>query len=150
MPAKALNTLNQELPWSSSMLNFLMSGRLQCAGSMPSSSFPAVRSSPLSGPGATLLSHRVALLSHRVVMRLPPRHAVPPPTPGAVPPGNQIRASLPLHYSARPGLSAQQRPRLPEVPLLQISRLLCPRLAAGPSGIRIQTASKIRRWFRKE
>ena len=99
--------------------------------------------SSLSGPGA-------ALLSHRVVMRLPPRHAVPPPTPGAVPPGNQIRASLPLHYSARPGLSAQQRPRLPEVPLLQISRLLCPRLAAGPSGIRIQTASKIRRWFRKE
>lgn len=142
MPAKALNTLNQELPWSSSMLNFLMSGRLQCAGNMPSNSFPAVRSSPLSGPGA-------ALLSHRVVMRLPPRHAVPPPTPGAVPPGNQIRASLPLHYSARPGLSAQQRPRLPEVPLLQISRLLCPRLAAGPSGIRIQTASKIRRWFRK-
>ena len=143
MPAKALNTLHQELPWSSSMLNFLMSGRLQCAGNMPSSSFPAVRSSPLSGPGATLLSHRD-------VMRLPPRHAVPPPTPGAVPPGNQIRASLPLHYSARPGLSAQQRPRLPEVPLLQISRLLCPRLAAGPSGIRIQTASKIRRWFRKE
>ena len=143
MPAKALNTLNQELPWSSSMLNFLMSGRLQCAGSMPSSSFPAVRSSPLSGPGA-------ALLSHQVVMRLPPQHAVPPLTPGAVPPGNQIRASLPLHYSARPGLSAQQRPRLPEVPLLQISRLLCPRLAADPLGIRIQTASKIRRWFRKE
>ena len=143
MPAKALNIPNQELPWSSFMLSSLIPGRMQCAGNMPSSSFLAARSSPLSGP-------ETALLSHRVVIRLSPRHAVPPPTPGAVPPGNQIRASLPLHHSVRPGISAQQRPGLPEVPLPQISRLLCPRLAADPSGIRIQTASEIRRWFRKE